>query len=222
MTAEEYIRQEFNAGRFTLAHIEALVRFFQKEGAWGLVVDGKPGERTRHALREMYPGLFELPPFLYHPLPRLADGRMPVITSGFGPRGAKHHDGVDLFYSWRAGDKPDFVGDGGCEGRRDGKPAWVVPYGTEALAAADGVVQMSGPSATGNRIWIDHGNGWRSGYFHLEQLYAMPAGTRVRRWQPLGLVGHNPVDTDGRHLHFEVSPVEKYAPVDPQKYLIKW
>jgi hypothetical protein len=222
--AQEYIRQQFLDMALTYAHMEALVRYYQACQP-KLIVDGKPGKKTLHELELSYPNLF--PPknpgkFLHHPLPILPGSRKPVITSGFRTKDRKDHDGVDMFYAYRIGDQPSWVGDGGCEGKNaDGTPKWCVPFGTEVLAAADGVVMMAGPSETGVRCWINHHNGLRSGYFHLEKLY-FASGVTVKKHQPIGTVGHSPRGTDGRHLHFEVSPIEKYAPVDPTKHLVEW
>jgi murein DD-endopeptidase MepM/ murein hydrolase activator NlpD len=95
----------------------------------------------------------------------------------------------------------------------------VVPYGTDAHAAAPGIVQVAGPSPTGYRVWVNHGNGLRTGYFHLSNL-RVSQGDAVLEGTALGRVGHNPSGgADGNHLHFEVSPVDKYAPMDPSKYM---
>lgn len=231
--AVNYILSEMEAGRFKATHIEALVRYFQS-GFPQLKLDGMPGAETRATIERAFPSFFPKPkapedvaPFLSCPLPFLPgksnpQARKPVITSQFRRPDRPNHDGVDFFYRWEPGDEPKFVGDGGCEGKlADGSPKWVIPYGTDAMAAADGVVHTAGPSATGFRVWIDHGNGLRSGYFHLEQAHVW-VGEKVNKGHSIGRVGHNPADQDGRHLHFEVSPVEKYAPLDPQKYLLPW
>jgi murein DD-endopeptidase MepM/ murein hydrolase activator NlpD len=237
LTAQEYIKAEMDAGRLTLAHIEALVREFQDD--YNLADDGKPGPATREVIERMYKSLFPKPevkldphdtkPFLSNPLPLLKPTgsqrptvRKAVITSGFHARNPSRptHNGVDFFYAFEDGDEPKFVGDGGAAGDAHGNPKWVVPYNTYAQAAADGVVQIAGPSKTGFRVWIDHGNGLRSGYFHLLNLCVMP-GSKITKGGAVGMVGHNPEDTDARHLHFEVSPVEKYEPLDPERYLIK-
>lgn len=229
--AANYALTEMEAGRMTAKHIAVLVAFFQRRFPQ-LTEDGKFGPLTRPLLEACYLDIWppkpkEVGKFLGLPLPLLPgrstpQARRPRITSGFKTNNPSRpdHNGVDWFYRWEEGDQPSFVGDGGCAGRvADGKPKWVVPYGTYALAAAEGVVQIAGPIATGNRCWIDHGNGLRSGYFHLETLI-VHSGQKVRRGTALGLVGHNPVDRgDGRHLHFEVSPVDKYKPIDPEKYL---
>lgn len=241
---QSYIRDQFVNDKLTYAHLEALVRFFQSYQnqhttlqTVALKVDGRPGQRTLAAIEKIYQGLFikdvlDTPAFLSCPLRNLGYStsfRKPVITSGYRTKDRPDHDGVDMFYPYKDGDQPNWVGDGGCEGKTaDGKPKWVVPYQTEALAAADGVVMMSGPSPTGFRVWINHHNGLRSGYFHLEKIF-FETGVSVKKGTAIGFVGHNPAVgkdgkpvADGRHLHFEVSPVEKYAPVDPQKYLLAW
>lgn len=236
MTAQEYIKQELDEGDLTLAHVEAAVRYFQRANSHVLVLDGKPGLATRTTLEKEFPELFtpkpvdldSISPFLHCPLPYLPgrstpQSRKPVVTSGFRTSDRPNHDGLDFFYRWEPGDEPSFVGEGGCEGKNaDGSPKWVVPYGTCALAAADGMVQVAGPSPTGFRVWVNHGNGLRSGYFHLVSVH-VAAGSKVVKGSTLGRIGNNPQPpADGNHLHFEVSPVEKYQPLDPRKYLLPW
>lgn len=222
----DYIKKEMDEGRLTLIHLQAMTLYVQAGMSALGARDGMPGPNTRAFLEARYPALF--PPkspgrFLERlPLPTIRGAfgvRKPKVTSGFRPADRKDHDGLDLFYRWEAGDQPAFTGDGGCEGKNaDGTPKWVVPYGTDALAAAGGTVQLAGPSPTGYRCWVNHGNGLRTGYFHLEKLY-VHAGQYVQAGAALGLVGHNPSPAvDGRHLHFELSPVEKYEPRDPTPY----
>lgn len=227
MDPDDYNRAEIVAGRLTMAHITALVRHFQQaRGFTGTsgprALDGKAGRGTRDELDALLdaPAPVSQRLRLCSPLPVLADGRTAQITSAFRPPTRPTHVGIDLFYAWRPGDKPDFVGDkGGATKLPDGKPKWVVPYNTHALAAADGVVQVAGNSTTGFRCWIDHENGLRTGYFHLLDL-RVAIGERVRAGAPIGLVGDNPAAHDGRHLHFELSPSDRYAPIDPAPYLI--
>lgn len=220
MTAEEFILDAMHEGRLTETHIAYFVKSFQREH--GLLIDGKPGIKTLDAVKELIEK--EVPkvtstPFLKNPLPLLADGRRAQITSEFRPKDRPNHNGVDFFYRWKAGDKPDFVGDHGCAGTIDGHPKWVVPFNIAAIAAAEGVVQLADNSPTGWRVWVDHGNGWRTGYFHLTQLY-VKKGMQVHAGAAIGLVGDNPKDHDGRHLHFELSPVDHYAPVDPAPWFV--
>lgn len=215
--ADDFNHDEIISGRLTMAEITELVRFFQ--AAKGLKPDGMAGSVTQGELDKL------LPPapvgdaavkFLMTPLPMLG-GRKAIITSAYRPKERPKHNGCDFFYAYKQGDKPDFVGDKGCAGSK-GVPKWVIPYGISALAAAPGRVQIAGNSPTGYRLWIDHGNGLRTGYFHLLTL-AVSVGQVVNAMTPLGLVGDNPDDNDGRHLHFELSPVDRYAPIDPEPYL---
>lgn len=220
MTAEEYVRRELEAGRLTAAHIVELVSFYQWQK--GLKPDGKPGPLTMAALDEALGPKPTKHPTLRWPMPVLPDGRKAVITSGFKTNNQSRpdHDGVDMFYAWKYGDRPDFTGDHGAAGKQpNGDPKWVVPYGVRCLAAADGVVQIAGKIGTGYRMWIDHGNGWRTGYFHLLDVNGFAVGDKVTAGTPLGLIGDNPKDGDARHLHFELSPSDRYAPVNPEPYL---
>lgn len=231
MRAEDYCLQEITAGRLTMSHIVELVEHFQD--SYDIPIDGKPGPVTRAKIDKILdskPGqligrarvitLSDVPrtPTLLWPLPTLKDGRRPVITSEYRPKDRPTHNGLDLFYRWAEGDIPNFVGDGGAEGSK-GKPKWVVPYGTSAYAAAAGKVMMAGNSPTGYRLWVDHGNGWRTGYFHLSWL-AVVTGDVVQAGDRLGIVGNSPRGVDGNHLHFELSPVDRYAPVDPTPFLV--
>lgn len=223
MTAEDFNQLELTSGRLTIAEITALVRFYQERSGIVLDVDGKAGKRTQEAIGLLLPEAALAPPpdwRLEMPMPTLGDGREPYITSAFKPPDRPNHVGIDLFYAWRKGDRPGFVGDKGAAGKNaDGTPRHVVPYGVHAIAAASGVVQIAGNSKTGFRLWIDHGNGWRTGYFHLLDL-RVAIGQLVTVGAPLGQVGDNPDDHDGRHLHFELSPSDRYAPIDPAPYLV--
>lgn len=210
MEPNEYNAARLASGELTIDHVTKLVEFWQH--AHGLKADGKAGPATVASIGPTK--------FLACPMPRLLDGRHAQVTSSFRPADRPNHNGLDLFYRWRPGDKPDFVGDKGCAGRNaDGTPKWVVPIGTLAIAAAPGKVTLAENSPTGHRVWIDHGNGLRTGYFHLLDL-RVTAGQRVDVGMALGLVGDNPVDHDARHLHFELSPVGRYAPMDPLPYLV--
>lgn len=210
MTPADYNAKQIADGALSMENVTDLVRFWQN-GHHPLEADGMAGPATIASLGPR--------PFLACPLPVLVGGRKAEVTSEFRPPDRPNHDGVDLFYRWRAGDKPDFVGDKGCAGTVDGHPKWVVPYGTCAIAAAAGTVDSASNSSTGFRCWIDHGNGLRSGYFHLSDL-RVSVGQRVEVGRQLGLVGDNPADNDARHLHFELSPVGHYSPMDPVPYLL--
>lgn len=209
--AARFIASRLESGELTHEDIVRLVADYQARH--GLAVDGKPGAATLAALR---PQLM-LKAF---PLPELADGRRPVMTSGFKSRNASRptHNGCDFFYHWRKSDGPVRMGDGGATRGPGGQPKWFIPAGTKAIAAAAGVVSTAGPHKTGHCVWINHADGYRSGYFHLQDTF-VAVGQVVALGTPVGTVGDNPLDIDAQHLHFEVSPVGSYAPIDPEVWL---
>ncbi|MCJ7828009.1 M23 family metallopeptidase [Patescibacteria group bacterium] len=86
------------------------------------------------------------------------------------------------------------------------------------VAADSGVVTLAGwptPWAYGNRVVIDHGNGFTTLYGHLSQVYVV-TGQRIDRGQLLGKVGSTGRST-GPHLHFEIR--HNGALVNPLNYL---
>ena len=77
--------------------------------------------------------------------------------------------------------------------------------GTPVLTADAGRVIMAGwPDNTGygNRVMIDHGNGYVTLYGHLSKIY-VTVGQTVRRGDQIGAEGSTGRST-GPHLHFEV------------------
>ena len=78
--------------------------------------------------------------------------------------------------------------------------------GAPGIVAADsGTVIVAGwpsPWAYGNRVIIDHGNGFSTLYGHLSSVYVSP-GQRVERGQTIGQMGATGRAT-GIHLHFEI------------------
>ena len=75
--------------------------------------------------------------------------------------------------------------------------------GTPVLSAADGMVTASEfNKQDGNRIVIDHGNGYSSAYHHLDSR-GVKAGDKVTQGQKIGTVGETGVSM-GPHLHFEI------------------
>lgn len=86
-------------------------------------------------------------------------------------------------------------------------------------AAADGKVTIAKwLSGYGNYIFIDHGNGYYTGYAHLSG-YSVKKGQTVKRGQKIGTSGNTGIST-GPHLHFEVykgGTDNKYR-VDPLEY----
>ena len=96
------------------------------------------------------------------------------ITSGFGWRWGRMHEGIDIG----------------------------APCGTPIHAAASGTVIYSGwEDGYGNFVVIDHGNGLATAYGHQSAIYV--SGGAVSQGQTIGAVGSTGHST-GCHLHFEV------------------
>jgi murein DD-endopeptidase MepM/ murein hydrolase activator NlpD len=76
--------------------------------------------------------------------------------------------------------------------------------GGAILAADSGTIAAAGwdPSGYGNRVMIDHGNGYITLYGHLS-LIQVQAGQQVVRGNVIGQMGSTGHST-GTHLHFEV------------------
>jgi murein DD-endopeptidase MepM/ murein hydrolase activator NlpD len=84
--------------------------------------------------------------------------------------------------------------------------------GDPVSAAADGVVALTGHFYyAGNSVYLDHGQGLFTMYFHLSELRVTP-GEHVARGQVLGLAGATGRSTRS-HLHFGVSTLGRL--VDP-------
>ena len=98
-----------------------------------------------------------------------------TMTSGFGPRWGRHHDGVDL-------------------ATHTGTPFYAADGGT--------VVRAGWYGGYGQCIDIDHGNGFVTRYGHCSQML-VSVGDLVYQGQNIGLVGSTGWST-GPHLHFEV------------------
>lgn len=76
----------------------------------------------------------------------------------------------------------------------------------EVLAADSGTVDIAGwpdGQGYGNRVLIDHGNGYKTLYSHLQAVYVV-TGQTVKRGDRIGKMGSTGRST-GTHLHFEVS-----------------
>lgn len=97
-----------------------------------------------------------------------------VVTSGFGWRWGRMHEGIDI----------------------------AAPAGTPIRAAASGTVIYAGwMSGYGNLTVIDHGNGLATAYGHQSAIYV--GGGPVSQGQSIGAVGCTGSCT-GNHVHFEV------------------
>jgi murein DD-endopeptidase MepM/ murein hydrolase activator NlpD len=96
------------------------------------------------------------------------------ITSGFGWRWGRMHEGIDIG----------------------------APCGTPIRAAASGIIVYAGwMDGYGNIIVIDHGGGLGTAYAHQSAIYV--GGGPVSQGETIGAVGSTGHST-GCHLHFEV------------------
>ena len=90
--------------------------------------------------------------------------------------------------------------------------------GTNVMATANGIVREAQTDKNfGNYIIIDHGNGFSTGYMHLEDFIVKP-GQSVKQGEIIGHVGNTGVSS-APHLHYEIMKDGEY--VDPADYLGK-
>lgn len=118
-----------------------------------------------------------------------------TVSSEFGPRdapgqgGSTDHQGIDL------------------------APGAGLPI----PAAGSGVVALAGVNGGfGNCVIIDHGNGLRTLYGHMQDTPSVSVGQTVAAGQIIGLVGNTGVSF-GAHLHLEVHV--NGVPVNPRSKL---
>jgi murein DD-endopeptidase MepM/ murein hydrolase activator NlpD len=111
------------------------------------------------------------------------------ISSGFGRRWGRHHDGIDI-------------------------PART---GAHIVSVDDGVVVYSGRKlgAYGNITVIAHNNGLFSVYAHADKNYTRK-GQKVHRGQVIATIGSTGRST-GPHLHFEIRKDSKA--LNPKKFV---
>jgi Peptidase family M23 len=91
---------------------------------------------------------------------------------------------------------------------------FAAPEGSRVVAANDGVVSLVGDHFfSGHSIFIDHGDGLYTMYFHLSKVLVAPA-QHVRKGDVIGLVGSSGRAT-GPHLHWgarlngaRINPIE--------------
>lgn len=111
------------------------------------------------------------------------------VSSRFGPRGRKHHDGIDI-------------------------PA---PRGTPIISVDTGVVIYSdnGIRGYGNMIVVAHGDDIFTVYAH-NRTNKVDKGDRVERGQVIAEIGNTGRST-GPHLHFEIRVKDRVR--NPAQYL---
>ncbi len=91
------------------------------------------------------------------------------------------------------------------------------PYGTEVVAAADGIVTFVGPLGDyGHVVFVNHGHGFATFYAHNSR-YRVKEGQAVRRGEVIAHVG-NSGRTTGPHVHYEVHV--NGSIVNPLKYIV--
>jgi hypothetical protein len=89
-------------------------------------------------------------------------------------------------------------------------------YGTPVHAAADGIVVAAGwDGGFGNKVDVNHENGYHTWYAHLSR-FAVSPGERVRKGDVIAYVGATGEAT-GPHLHYQV--MLGGQAIDPQPYL---
>jgi murein DD-endopeptidase MepM/ murein hydrolase activator NlpD len=97
-----------------------------------------------------------------------------TVTSPYGPRGGRNHDGMDI----------------------------AAPTGTPVRAAACGTVSLAGQqSGYGNIVCITHTSQFSTCYAHLSR-FGTTNGAQVQQGQVIGYVGCTGSCT-GPHVHFE-------------------
>lgn len=112
------------------------------------------------------------------------------VTSCFGMRWGRLHEGVDL----------------------------AAPNRTPIRAAGNGVVVAAGPEqGYGNAVLIDHQDGYLTHYAHLSVI-SVTMGQEVAAGQQIGLEGSTGHAT-GPHLHFEVHFGFYKNPIEPTAWL---
>ena len=112
-----------------------------------------------------------------------------TLTSGFGNRNGRRHEGIDI----------------------------AAPKGTPIKAAAAGEVVFSGwgPTGYGKMVILEHKNNLTTVYAHNSKIL-VKKGARVKQGQRISLMGSTGRST-GPHLHFEVR--NDTEPKNPIKYL---
>jgi len=90
--------------------------------------------------------------------------------------------------------------------------------GSEVFVTGSGIVEkiIKSNKGYGNRIVIDHGNGYRTVYAHLSKFGNIYVGKKVNKNDLIGYVGSTGLST-GPHLHYEI--LIKNRPINPEKYM---
>ena len=98
-----------------------------------------------------------------------------TVTSGFGWRWGRMHEGIDIAAS-------------------TGTPIWAAAAGT--------VIHSGWLGGYGNLVVVDHGNGLATAYAHASAIF-VGVGQFVAQGETIALIGSTG-NSSGPHLHFEV------------------
>ncbi|RMH52708.1 MAG: M23 family metallopeptidase [Zetaproteobacteria bacterium] len=182
--ARQYHRVARQSGRGRRADLHRRARHAGRKGAVRSSRKGRRRAAVGGGVRRTMSG--ERRAVAVVPLRWPAEG---PVTSGFGRRGSRMHDGIDI-------------------GARPGSPV---------VAAADGTVVYASDrlAGYGNLIIIRHRDNLFTAYAH-NQRNLVRRGDVVHAGQRIALVGRTGRAT-GPHLHFEVR--RGTTPVDPLLYL---
>jgi murein DD-endopeptidase MepM/ murein hydrolase activator NlpD len=169
---------------------EAAVRRAQSK--YGLTVDGVAGPATINALKRGRGPRRSTTQTVGNPSGpvRFLRPARGVITSPFGMRWGRMHNGIDFGAS----------------------------TGTPVGAAGRGRVSFAGwnSGGFGNLVVIDHRLGFQSWYAHMASV-SVGSGQSVNGGTRIGAVGSTGAST-GPHLHFEIR--RNGTPLDPSGYLL--
>lgn len=172
------------------------------------------------------------------PMVRLADGRPPVISDGWGSDrdgGERKHRGVDVMYKRpRTLTREEWARMSVSE-RNHNSRGYEVPESAVIVAAHAGRIWSTSKTALGIHVLIDHGRGVGVTFYqHLARLdvpehrggkmVSGAPGRAVEAGTVLGLCGHSSRDAATiRHLHFEIWPGGTSASaVDPEARMKGW
>jgi len=136
-------------------------------------VSNAPNSIAGRVLRESALACLNSKPLLVAPAPGAC------VTSGYGLRSRKRHQGIDF---------------------------QALPAGPVIAAGAGTVVQKQYRAKDlGNWIVIDHGSDVYTAYGHLSKIFpSVSVGKKVSLGQQLGLMGSTGNAARGVHLHYEV------------------
>ncbi len=152
-------------------------------------------------------------------------GYVPVVSDHYSrtiTSDHREHHGVDVMFR-RQGDRLELSFQPGTP---NGSQNYFMPDGVLVVAAADGELWSSASSPGGLQVVVSHGAPWATYYQHMSKLF-VPVGVskgagkiKIKRGQPLGVVGGSPRDGQHlMHLHFEMwKNGGAEAHVDPEAY----